>query len=146
MSAVSTAKERTKAWGFVDEMRRQIPSDDLVYQIDASGFTAYWSGKNVLNGDGLVNDSAYANRLLARQLDGYLEQNRVCWVVRTARVTPGDPKLLLDYRGLVVRKDEATRVFPEGRIRKSQTELWRMNRCNGTPPTLREVQVEESTF
>lgn len=102
--------------------------------MDASGFQGFWSGRTVINGDGLVNDREYGLRLLQGELDGYLEQQKICWIERTPRVAPARKALLLDYRGLQVHKSAARLVYPRSsKKKKGRTQLWKLRRpdCEG---------------
>lgn len=78
---------------------------DRIFQIDGSGFTGFFSGRSIVNGDGLMNSHDYRRRLGAGALGGYLEEMRICHVVTNR--TPLSAELLLAVGGLAVRRDEA---------------------------------------
>lgn len=132
--AFSSKAAAARTWQFPAEIEKRVPAAQRIYQMDASGFQGFWSGRTVINGDGLVNDREYGLRLLQGELDGYLEQQKICWIERTPRVAPARKALLLDYRGLQVHKSAARLVYPRSsKKKKGRTQLWKLRRpdCEG---------------
>jgi hypothetical protein len=102
---------------FIDELKRVVPENEPVFQIDASGWVGWFSSRQVVNGDGLVNDHAYARRLRERRLGGYLEEEGIRYIVHNLH--PRD-NVLIDIAGLRVPMESVDVViappenFPEG--------------------------------
>jgi len=94
---------------FVQEVKREVPPGEPVYQIDASGWVGWFSERNVVDGDGLVNDHAYVRRLLGGKLAGYLREERIHYIVQN--VYPRDG-LLIDQGGLIVPMDSVETLIP----------------------------------
>jgi len=94
---------------FVAEVQRRVPANEPIFQIDGSGWVGWFSGRRVVNGDGLVNDHEYAQRLVEGKLGGYLEQQRIHYIVDNH--APENAKLIDDYRGLTVSMDSVEIVI-----------------------------------
>ena len=119
---------------FAKEIRRLVPENGRIYQIDGVGYVGFFAGRPVINGDGLMNDYSYARRVAAGTLDGYLDEMGVCYVI-TNRRGEFDAPMLVDHFGLAIPKSEAKllyRVPQDGRNRFSDFALWRLDapRCN----------------
>lgn len=102
---------------FVEELKRVVPENEPVFQIDASGWVGWFSNRHVINGDGLVNDHAYARRLRERRLGGYLHEEGIRYIVHN--LYPRD-NVLMDLAGLRVPMESVDVViappenYPEG--------------------------------
>jgi hypothetical protein len=94
---------------FVSDLQRVVPEDEPVFQIDASGWVGWFSGRHVVDGDGLVNDHAYASRLHANQLGGYLHDEGIRYIVQN--LYPRD-NILIDIAGLRVPMESVDVVIP----------------------------------
>jgi len=94
---------------FVHELRRVVPEDERVFQIDASGWVGWFSGRRVIDGDGLVNDHTYARRLRANQLGGYFDDEGVHYIVQN--LYPRN-NILVDLAGLRVPMESVDVVIP----------------------------------
>jgi hypothetical protein len=94
---------------FVRELQRAVPEDEPVFQIDASGWIGWFSGRRVVNGDGLVNDHAYARRLQDNRLDGYLHDEDIRYIIETQYPRDG---VLIDMAGLRVPMESVDVVIP----------------------------------
>jgi hypothetical protein len=113
------------ARAFVEELQQRVPPDERIFQIDASGWIGWFSGRAVINGDGLVNDHAYAERIGTGRLAGYLSQERVRYVV--SNMYPVNNRLV-QYAGLVVPLDAVEPIVaqPEGYPRGTAFGLFRL--------------------
>lgn len=131
---VANNAKSERAWAFQDRIQESVPKDQRIYEIDASGFPGFWSERSVINGDGLVNSYDYARRLSAGRLNGYLEEEQICWVIMTGRMAPKKASLLLDYHGLRVETSQATPVYPKALKRRAGTQLWKLKapRCDSS--------------
>jgi hypothetical protein len=101
------------ARAFVEELKQRVPPDEPIFQIDASGWVGWFSERKVINGDGLVNDHAYAERLSAGALAGYLDEQHIRYIV--SNMYPVDGRLIRTA-GMVVPLDAVEPVIaqPEG--------------------------------
>lgn len=107
---VSLNEESKQANIFIEEIKRNVPENEPVFQYDASGFTGYFSERKIINGDGLVNTHSYARRLVDRKLGGYLEENDICYIVDNYKLSD---RPIVDIGGLVVKRDELELIFGE---------------------------------
>jgi hypothetical protein len=82
---------------FVVGIRRHVPPEGRIYQVDGSGFTGFFSERSVVDGDGLVNSYAYAQRMREGRLGGYLDEAQVCYVILNRRP---DSDALVDFGGM----------------------------------------------
>ena len=94
---------------FVRELQRVVPENEPVFQIDASGWVGWFSRRHVIDGDGLVNDHAYARRLRDNQLSGHLHEEHVQYIVQN--LYPRD-NVLIDLAGLRVPMASVDVVIP----------------------------------
>lgn len=101
------AADQSQSAELVRELRARVPRGARIYQVDGSGFVGFFSERSVIDGDGLVNDYAYARRLRDGDLAGYLEEQGVCYVVTD---TPhGDH--VVDLAGLVLTRADVDLLF-----------------------------------
>lgn len=107
---VSLNEESKQANIFIEEIKRNVPENEPVFQYDASGFTGYFSERKIINGDGLVNTHSYARMLVDRKLGGYLEENDICYIIDNYKLSD---RPIVDIGGLVVKKDELELIFGE---------------------------------
>ena len=124
------------ARAFVDAIPAHVPPEGRIYQIDGSGFTGFFSGRSVVNGDGLVNTYAYARRAREDGLAGYLDERRICYLITNVNM-PGE--LLVDFAGLRVARedvDELTRTPRFGAFATTDFVLYRRRteRCRQPDP------------
>ncbi len=73
------------AHAFVSGIKRYVPAEGRIYQIDGSGFTGFFSERSVVNGDGLVNSYAYARRMREGRLAGFLDEAGICYLILNRR-------------------------------------------------------------
>src|SRR5437667_292429 len=78
--------------------------------MDASGWVGWFSGRQVVNGDGLVNDHDYARRLSERRLAGYLKEQGIRYIVQN--LYPENGMLIGDCGGLTVSMDSVETLVP----------------------------------
>lgn len=125
------AGDQRVASTFMSELRARVPAGAPIYTWDNPGFIGFFSGFPVVDGDGLVNDHAYARRLRERRLAGYLDEERICHLV----IAEADDDPVLDVAGLVVRRSEAELLYVIRRKEASQADfaLYRVasERCSG---------------
>ena len=119
------ARQQVWARAFVEELRQRVPPDAPIFQIDASGWIGWFSERAVINGDGLVNDHTYAERLGTGRLAGYLGEQRVRYIVSNMYPVNGR---LVQYAGLVVPLDAVETIVPqpEGYPRGTAFGLYRL--------------------
>lgn len=115
---------------FVSELRRRVAPGTRIYSWGGTpGFLGFRSAMQVVDGDGLVNDDDYAQRLIDWKLAGYLEEQRVCHVV----VADADADPVLDVGGITLRRNDVEQVFVVRRKIRNQSDfaLYRINaeRC-----------------
>ena len=120
---------------FAKNLKTLVAEAEPVFQIDGSGFTGFFSERQLINGDGLVNSHAYARRLRANRLAGYLDEQGVCMIVANSADQNRD--LIIDFHGLLVRRDEAELLYvvPDDGINKyTNFQLYRLKepRCRRT--------------
>ena len=93
---------------FVGEVRRRVPRDEPIFQMDASGWVGWFSERHVVNGDGLVNDHEYARRLSEGKLAGYLHEQGIHYIVQN--LYPENGMLIDDCGGLTVSMDSVETI------------------------------------
>lgn len=96
---------------FLADVRRIVPEHEAIFQLDGCGYTGFFSGRPIVNGDGLVNSYAYFQRLKANELGDYLRENKIRYVITNSPL--GDP-YIIDYHGLVLTRDDARMVAEAG--------------------------------
>jgi hypothetical protein len=94
---------------FVGQVQRVVPENEPVFQIDASGWVSWFSMRRVIDGDGLVNDHAYAKRMRENQLGGYLHDEGIHYIIEN--LYPRENSLL-DLAGLRVPMESVDVVIP----------------------------------
>lgn len=65
------------AYDYALFLKNNTEKQDRVYQYDMSGIVSYFSDRNVINGDGLVNDFNYINFLNNKEIGKYLKVHNV---------------------------------------------------------------------
>jgi hypothetical protein len=122
---------------FLKEVRDIVPEDELIYQVDGSGYTGFFSGRRVVNGDGLMNSYAYLQRLKDGELTDYLRENRIKYVITNSPLKR--PKLL-NHHGLVLGRDEAEKMAEsDNRAPYRAFVLWRIHDSYFSVPTTEEA-------
>ena len=96
------ADDTARVEAFLAEVRSEVPRDEPIFQVDGSGYTGYFSGRRIVNGDGLVNTHAYLRRLRAGALAGYLDEEGISYIIGNRA---GDGPVV-DVGGLVVERGE----------------------------------------
>lgn len=97
------------ARGFVAALAGVVPPGERIYQVDGSGFVGFFSGRHVINGDGLVNTYEYAERARRGALGGYLDEQDICFVVDN--INRGGADVIVDFGGLVIRQADVEEVL-----------------------------------
>lgn len=64
-------------------MKKNLPKDARIYQVDGAGFTGYFSERSVINGDGVINGWEYQRYLRSNALLEYLKKYKVEYIVWT---------------------------------------------------------------
>lgn len=62
------------AFYFARELKRIIPDESKVFQVDYSGIISFFSGKKIINGDGLINSFEYYQQVKAGKLHDYIKR------------------------------------------------------------------------
>ena len=102
--SVQYRTDMSRSMAFIEEADKCLRSDDVVFQVDGSGFTGYWLAAHVVDGDGLVNSWDYRRKLLSENLGGYLRDVGATYVLtNTAQV--GEP--LLSWHGISIKTHDA---------------------------------------
>ncbi|HNW82398.1 MAG TPA: hypothetical protein PKG52_05830, partial [bacterium] len=91
-----------------EEVRKNVRADEPVFQVDASGFTGYFSERIIINGDGLVNSHTYTERILSNELSGYLEENDICYIIDNYKISD---RPIVDIGGLKVKRNELLLIY-----------------------------------
>ncbi|MEM4396974.1 MAG: hypothetical protein QXR30_04960 [Candidatus Woesearchaeota archaeon] len=61
------------AYNFANKIKKLLPEEVKIYQIDYSGLIAFFSGKRIINGDGLINSYEYYEAIKSGKLLDYLQ-------------------------------------------------------------------------
>lgn len=64
-----------------EHIRRELPPDAHLFQVDNSGIVGYFSQRALINGDGLINGWEFQEALRTGHLPEYLDRNAVEWFV-----------------------------------------------------------------
>jgi hypothetical protein len=98
---------------FAAEVARIVPPDEPIYQFDAAGWMGWYTGRRIVNGDGLVNDFAYARRLREGKLQGYLREQGIRYIILNYYPVGGT---VIHYFGMHLTTDSVETVIapPEG--------------------------------
>ena len=91
-------------WQFISQVRKKVPEDEKIFQVDASGITGYFTRRTIINGDGLMNSHTYFEHLKNRTLSDYIEQNNINYII-TNREPEGN--IALGWKDLRIHKDSA---------------------------------------
>jgi hypothetical protein len=113
------AADQRGAAGFLDQLRVLVPKGRTLYTYDNPGFLGFFSGFDVVDGDGLVNDYDYAQRLMDGRLAGYLDEERICYVV----IDGAGSVPVMDSGGLRLRADDVVELHVVRRHDPSQADF-----------------------
>jgi hypothetical protein len=119
---------------FVTKLAEVVPPDGRIYQVDGAGFVGFFSGRHVINGDGLVNTYEYADRARRGALGGYLDEEGICFVVDN--VDRGGSDIIVNFGGLVIRQadvDEVLRTRTYGQHPTTDFVLYRRRSATCAP-------------
>lgn len=109
---------------FLADVRRIVPQQEPIYQIDGCGYTGFFSGRSVVNGDGLMNTYEYLEKLKAGRLGDYLKENGIRYVITNSPLSGPD---VVNYHGLVLTRDDVENVAEAGNREEFQAfVLWRV--------------------
>jgi hypothetical protein len=59
------------------EIKNYLSPDDRIFQVDYCGFVGFFSERNLVNGDGLVNSFEFYSYLKNKNLNGYLNKYNI---------------------------------------------------------------------
>jgi hypothetical protein len=110
-------------------LRKNLPPGERLAGTDC-GLMSFFSGRDVINLDGLTNDRAYQHELAARALKEYLDRNGVRWLCLYGVEAP---RGILRVRGAERRETyiygatEGAPVFVSG---DRQRAIWDLFKCN----------------
>jgi len=127
---------------FVVGIRQQVPPEGRIYQVDGSGFTGFFSGRSVVDGDGLVNSYAYVQRMREGRLGGYLDEAHVCYVILNRRP---ESDVFVDFGGVRLGSadlEPLSRSATYGRFATTDFALYR-RRTPACAPEPRGVTLSE---
>lgn len=62
------------AFNYALELRKQLKNEAIIFQVDYSGLVSFFSGKKVINGDGLINSYEYYKYVKSGRLAEYLQK------------------------------------------------------------------------
>ena len=92
--------------------------------VDGCGYTGFFAGRPIVNGDGLMQSYAYFARLKADRLGDYLRENKIRYVITNS---PVEGRNLIDYHGLVLARDDAELAAASGnRVPLYALALWQI--------------------
>ncbi|MGA2363159.1 MAG: hypothetical protein ABSG73_11950 [Candidatus Aminicenantales bacterium] len=60
---------------------QNIPNDQPIFQVSGTGFVGYFSERQVINGDGLINSWEYQDFLRKGKIEEYLKDKRVKYII-----------------------------------------------------------------
>ena len=125
------AGDQQAAAMFVSQLRTLVPRGATLFTYDNPGFLGYFSGNDVVDADGLVNDFEYARRMTHGGLAGYLDEERICYVV----MPDADGRPVLDLAGLVLEETDVVRLLEVRRRVASQSDfvLYRLDAARCRP-------------
>ena len=112
---------------FIQQMDTLVPGNELIYQVDGSGYIGWTSQRRVVNGDGLVNSHDYLVKLRRRQLSSYLVDNNIRYLITNKWDRQSED--LVRVGGLVVKRSQAEPLLEKsgnGRYFFTQLILWRL--------------------
>ena len=89
-------------------VRQQLPKDEILLQVDGAGTIAYFSGRNVVNADGLVGSFDYTEKLFSNRLCQFLQENKIKYL----GVSDEDKQWLIKTDNTVNYKGNSFRVIP----------------------------------
>ena len=92
---------------FCEKVRNIVPHDEKIYQIMSSGYTGFFTGRHVINGDGLVNTYKYLSLKEENQLGDYLAKNDIKYLI----TNNGSPPPTISYCGLEIKKGDVTELL-----------------------------------
>lgn len=58
-------------------VKDQLPENEYLFQVDGAGAIAFFSGRNVVNADGLVGSFEYTEKLFSNRLSQFLKDNKI---------------------------------------------------------------------
>ena len=125
------AGDQQAAATFISQLRTLAPSGATLFTYDNPGFLGYFSGHDVVDADGLVNDFDYARRMTHGGLAGYLDEVRICYVV----MPDANGRPVLDVGGLVLEEKDVVRLLEVRRHIASQSDfvLYRLDAARCQP-------------
>ena len=88
---------------FIQLVKYNVRPGERIFQIDASGWTGFFSERNVINGDGLVNSYEYYDRSMNNGLKGYLKEYNVHYIITNRDL---DKDYIINHCGLLVQRKD----------------------------------------
>lgn len=64
-------------YGYAKRLESVTNKEDFIYQIDFTGIVGFFSNRNIVNGDGLINSSKYYEVLSSKKVKRYLIENKI---------------------------------------------------------------------
>jgi hypothetical protein len=97
--------DNRNTWQFINNVNKIVPEDEKIFQYDASGITGYFTGRTIINGDGLMNTHQYFDLIKKRQLKDYLQDNQIRYIITNRELKKN---VVFAWRGLLIKSDQAT--------------------------------------
>lgn len=122
------SNDRVNSVYFITKVNELLQEGEVIFQIDGAGYAGFFIASPIINGDGLVNSYAYAEKLKSNRLAGYLEEANVSYII-TNQFLPKDAELLVDFHGLKVNIRDVDLVFAvpfDGKNRYSNFALYKL--------------------
>jgi len=108
--------ERDNAIAMGMWMRDNLPADARIYQVDQSEYTAYFSERSVINGDGLINSWEYQDALRNDGLIDYLKKYGVGFMINTHSTSNIRVRLWNEPSQILTFKEEPEKMVIFGKF------------------------------
>ncbi|MDA9868917.1 hypothetical protein N9D67_03585 [Gammaproteobacteria bacterium] len=130
-SAVKYAPDQQYSKQFVMDLNHYASKHGfIIYQIDGSGFTGFFSEQPLINGDGLTNSYDYLNKKNDHDLKYFLRNNKICLIITNMRQTG---QYVVNYYGLeVLPQDTEIVISPPDNLNSNYSNfaLHKLNNLN----------------
>jgi hypothetical protein len=80
VAAVRLAPEERYLRDFLAELPGRVPPTARVFVPDVAGTVAWWTGRSVFSGDGLVGPHSYVERMWQGRLQGFFAESGICFL------------------------------------------------------------------
>ncbi len=90
---------------FISFVKEIVPENEPIYQIDASGIVGYFSGRKIVNGDGLINSHEYYNYVKNKKIRQFIKRNNIKYFIINRELKKN---CIICWRGLRLTENELT--------------------------------------